>query len=95
MIVRVLGEGQYEVDDGLMGRLEALDRQALAALDRNEEGELDRSLDEMGGLVRREGKRLPDDVIAASDIVIPPSDLTLEETRKLVSGQGFIPDPPA
>ena len=94
MIARVVGEGQYEVDDGLIERLNALDRQAMDALERQEEGDLDRYLDEMGKLIRQEGRRIGDDELVASDIVIPPSDLTLEETRKLVSETGFIPDPP-
>ena len=94
MIARVVGEGQYEVDDGLIERLNALDRQAMDALERQEEGDLDRYLDEMGQLIRQEGRRIGDDELVASDIVIPPSDLTLEETRKLVSETGFIPDPP-
>lgn len=95
MIARVVGEGQYEVDDGLMERLNALDQQAMEALKREEEGDLDRCLDEMGQLVRQEGRPIGDEELVASDIVIPPSDLTLEETRKLVSDSGFIPNPPA
>jgi len=93
MIVRVIGEGQYEVDEGLVERLNALDRQALDALERNEETELDRCLDGMAKLVREGGTRLSDDVLTPSEIIVPPSDLTLEETRKLISEQGFIPDP--
>ena len=95
MIARVMGQGQYEVDEGLMERLNALDRTAMDALGREDEGELDRCLDEMGQLVQAEGQRIDDERLVASDIVIPPSDLTLEETRKLVSETGFIPDPPA
>ncbi len=95
MIVRVVGQGQYEVDEGLIERLDALDREAMEALERDDEESLDRSLDTMGTLVREEGTRLPDDTLSPSDIVIPPSDLTLEETRKLVSEQGFLPDPVA
>ena len=94
MIVRVVGHGQYEVDEGLMERLNALDRQAVEALDRDDEGDLDRALDEMSSVVREEGRRLPDDTLSASDIVIPPSDLTLEETRELFSEDGLIPDIP-
>ena len=95
MIVRVAGEGQYEIDEKMMERLNSLDQQALAALDRGDEPELDRYLDEMGALVRENGRKLAVDELASSDVVIPPSDLTLEETRRLVAKEGFIPDPPA
>ena len=94
MIVRVAGEGQYEIDETMMERLNSLDQQALAALDRGDEPELDRYLDEMGALVRENGRKLAVDELASSDVVIPPSDLTLEETRRLVAKEGFIPDPP-
>jgi hypothetical protein len=93
MIVRVIGNGQYEVDDALMERLNALDREAVNALERDDEESLDGALDAMSTLVQEEGRRLPDDELTSSQIVIPPSDLSLEETRKLVSEQGFLPDP--
>jgi hypothetical protein len=89
-----MGEGQYRVDDSLHERLNALDDQATAALEASDEAELDKRLEEMFALVRAEGERLPDDDLSASDVIIPPSDLTLEETRELVSHEGLIPDLP-
>jgi hypothetical protein len=94
VIVRLMGEGQYRVDDSLHERLNALDDQATAALEASDEAELDKRLEEMFALVRAEGERLPDDDLSASDVIIPPSDLTLEETRELVSHEGLIPDLP-
>jgi hypothetical protein len=95
VIVRLMGEGQYQVDDELLAALDDLDDQALAALGRNDEEELDRYLDEMWGLVQARGAKLPLDEIANSDVIIPPSDLTLEETRELMSeDEGLIPDIP-
>jgi hypothetical protein len=95
MIVRLMGEGPYRVDDALVERLNELDDRAMAALDAADEIELDQRLDEMFRLVRAEGERLADDDLHPSDAVIPPSDLTLEETRRLFSDEGLIPDPPA
>ena len=95
MIVRLMGEGQFEVDDGLAERLNELDDRAQAAAEGEDEPELDRSLDEMWQLVQAEGERLADDHLSTSDVVIPPSDLTLEETRRLLSPEGFIPDLPS
>jgi hypothetical protein len=94
VIVRLMGEGQYRVDDSLQERLNELDDQAMAALEASDETELDKRLEEMFALVRAEGERLPDDDLSASDVIIPPSDLTLEETRELVSHEGLIPDLP-
>lgn len=94
MIVRLMGEGQYRVGDELRERLNDLDDRAAAALEANDEIELDNRLDEMWELVRREGEKLADDDLSTSDAVIPPSDLTLEESRQLMSHEGFIPDVP-
>ena len=95
MIVRLMGEGQYRIEDDLMQRLNGLDEQAQAAADAEDEPELDRVLDEMWQLVQAEGERLPDDDLSPSDAAVPPSDLTLEETKRLFSEEGFIPDLPA
>ncbi|MDQ3875616.1 MAG: hypothetical protein M3322_08755 [Actinomycetota bacterium] len=95
MIVRLMGEGQYRVGDALRERLNELDDGAGAALEAGDEIELDRILDQMFELVRNEGEKLPDDDLSSSDAVIPPSDLTLEESRELMSQEGFIPDLPA
>jgi hypothetical protein len=94
VIVRLMGEGQYRVDDSLRDRLNQLDDQAMAALEASNEVDLDQKLEQMFALVRAEGEPLPDDDLSASDVIIPPADLTLEETRELVSHEGLIPDLP-
>jgi hypothetical protein len=94
MIVRLMGEGQYSVDDSLREQLNDLDERAQGALEADDEAALDDMLDQMWLLVRDQGERLPDDDLSASDVIIPPSDLTLEETRKLFSDEGLVPDLP-
>ncbi len=95
MIVRLMGEGQYRVDDDLRGQLNELDDRALTAIEADDEPALDDMLDQMWQLVRDRGEQLPDEDLSASDLVIPPSDLTLEETKKLFSDEGLIPDLPS
>jgi hypothetical protein len=95
VIARLMGDGQYEIDEALCTRLNELDDKAVEALEANDEEQLDGFLDQMAELVRSEGTRLADDDLSASEIVIPPSDLTLEETRQLFSDDGLVPDLPA
>ena len=94
MIVRLMNEGQYRIDDGLRDRLNALDDEAGRALEADDEAALDAKLEEMWRLVQSEGERLPDEDLSPSDVLIPPADLTLEETRALFSDDGLIPDLP-
>jgi hypothetical protein len=79
VIVRIMGERQYRAQE---------------ALDRGDEGELGRYLDEMSALVKRDGEALSDDELAGSDVIVPPSDMSLEETKKFFSDEGLIPDIP-
>jgi hypothetical protein len=94
VIVRLMGEGQYHVPDDAVERLNQLDDDAHAAVEAEDEPKLDQLLDRMWELVQSKGERLADDELSASDGVIPPSDLTLEETKRLFSHEGLIPDPP-
>lgn len=94
MIVRLMGDRQYEIDDSVRERLNEMDGRAMAALEKDDEPELDSCLEEMAELVRTEGKPLPDEDLSPSELIIPPSDLTLEETRQLFSEDGLIPDLP-
>jgi hypothetical protein len=94
MIARLMGEGQYRIDDELHAQLNELDERAQASIDADDEPALDEILDQMWQLVRERGERLPDEELEPSDLIIPPSDLTLEETRRLFSDEGLIPDLP-
>jgi hypothetical protein len=95
VIARLMNEGQYRIDDELHRELDALDERAVAALEAGDEAELDARLEDMWRLVQERGERLPDDDLSPSELIIPPADLTLEETRELFSEQGLIPDLPA
>lgn len=95
MIVRLMGEGQYRVDDDLLTELNELDEQAYAAMEAEDEPTLDGILEQMSELVRSRGEQLPPEDLHPSDAIIPPADLTLEETRDLMSDDGLIPDLPA
>jgi hypothetical protein len=94
VIVRLMGDAQYRVEDALREKLQALDDQALQALEREDEAAMDGYLEEMWRLVQAEGELLPADDLHPSDALIPPSDLSLEETRELFSEDGLIPELP-
>jgi hypothetical protein len=66
----------------------------MEALDAEDESELDKRLDDMWDLVRARGEPLDAGDLSPSDVVVPPSDLTLQETRKLFAEDGLIPDLP-
>ena len=95
MIVRLMGEGQYRIDEALAEKLNALDGEAAAALERGDEAALSSLLTQMADSVRASGDRLPDADLSPSDAIVPPPDLSLEEARALFTEEGLIPDLPA
>jgi hypothetical protein len=92
VIVRLLGEGQFRVDDALIARLNELDDDIARAVETGDEQALWTGLQALAETVRASGKRLSDDELTPSDAVIPPEDLTLDEARELLADDGFIPD---
>jgi PspA-Associated protein len=95
MIVRIMGEGQWRLDDETIGRLNELDNKAAQALAREDQEELQRVLGTMAEIVRDRGEQLDDADLHPSDTIVPPTDLTLEEAHELFEGEGLIPDLPA
>ena len=92
MIVRLLGEGQYRVDDALLGRLNELDEQVMQAVAAGDERVLWTALQTLADAVREHGERVSDDELVPSDAVVPPEDLSLDEAKDLLQDEGFIPD---
>ena len=92
MIVRLLGEGQFRVDDSLLARLNELDDEVEKAVAAGDERALWTGLQALADAVRESGVKLADDELAPSDAVIPPEDLSLEEAQELLQDEGFIPD---
>jgi hypothetical protein len=95
VIVRLLGEGQFRVDDSLIGRLNELDTEVEKAVAAGDERALWSGLQALADAVREHGVKLADDDLSPSDAVIPPEDLSLEEAQELLQNEGFIPDVPA
>jgi hypothetical protein len=95
VIIRLLGgDGQYRLADEVARDLNELDNEATNAVEAGDEQRLRDLLERMAQTVHDRGERLPDDDLSASDLLIPPSDLSLDEARELFSGDGLIPDLP-
>jgi hypothetical protein len=90
-VVRILGSGQFRLDDGEIGRLNELDNAVAAAVAAGDGAAFDRSFGELIGHVRDRGTPVPDGEIVTSDHVLPAADTTLEEARDAFSGEGAIP----
>jgi CBS domain-containing protein len=85
MIVRILGEGRFDVPEADMPAIEQLDAQLTDALDRDDEAEFDSTLADLLGQVRHTGTLLPADDLQTSGLVVPHPDSTLSEVKELLT----------
>jgi hypothetical protein len=91
--VRILAEGQFDVDGNLSDELNRLDTQLEEAVDAGDETMFRTALSELLDKVRKSGNPLPEDSLEPSDAVLPPADAALEEVRAMLSesDEGLIP----
>jgi hypothetical protein len=94
VIVRLMSEGQWRLDDSLLERLNELDERIGEDVQRGDEEALHRDLKALTELVRTNGEKLPPEDLSPSDAIVPPDDLSIDEARELLATEGFIPDIP-
>jgi len=92
MIVRISGEGQYDLPDEDEARLNELDDRAVAAVERGDEAGFRELWSQMLELVSSDGNRLADDELVESNVILPPRDVSFEEAEGDFTGEGLIPD---
>ena len=91
MIVRIMGEGQLEIDDSQLPELNALDEALSVAIESGDDAEFRSALSGLLAAVRSRGTPVADDVLVDSDLVLPYEDAHIDEVRELLSGEGLIP----
>lgn len=92
MIVRILGVGQFRLDDAAFASANQADDRVQAAADAGDEQAFVAALDDLATLIRTRGTELAVDEFVGSDAVVPEPGTTLEEARSLLSSEGLIPD---
>lgn len=92
MIIRILGEGQYDVADDQIAGLNALDDRLLSAVESDDAVAFDPALRALLESVRRIGKPMAQDALVPSELVLPDADTDLARVRALLSDEGLIPD---
>ena len=91
MIVRILGEGQFSVDDAATAELNQFDSDLETAVNRNDEAAFADALTRMLAQVRTHGSPLPPDTLEPSDLILPNQDSSMDEVRKMLTDEGLIP----
>ena len=91
MIVRILGEGQYDVADDALARLSSIDNDLGAAVESGDEAAFAAALAALHDGVRAAGTAHASDSLVESDVILPPSGASIDEVRELLGDDGLIP----
>ncbi len=92
-IVRLMNDAQYYVSEGVMKELNSLDNRLVRMLkDEITDDSVKEVIASMRILVKSKGKKVKDESIVASDIIIPPTDISIDEARDIFKGEGIIPE---
>jgi hypothetical protein len=92
VIVRILGEGQWDLGEEHLEALNALDDAVENAVAAGDEVAFSQGLAALLHAVRTQGTRLEDDSLEDSQLILPMSDASLEEVRALLTDEGLVPD---
>jgi hypothetical protein len=99
MIIRISGQGQFKVSSDILDKINEIDNSIVALIENVSLGSSDRSLvqkelqsklTEMKNLITSRGQSLDDKEIVESDIIVPDSDLSIEEASKIFKEEGLI-----
>ncbi|MBV6696157.1 hypothetical protein [Kitasatospora aureofaciens] len=96
MIMRVMGEGQFEVGDDHLNLLNELDAELVTAVDSGDEELFRRAYGKLLDAVKQYGTRLPDESLEPSELILPAAEATIDEVRALLMAddEGVIPGYP-
>ena len=92
MIVRIIGEGQFELESRYYDELNAIDNRLVELVAKEDEEAFKEELKKLVSLIMEKGRPIDPSRIVESDIIIPPPDITLDEAKEIFRGEGLFPD---
>ncbi|MGY4721332.1 PspA-associated protein PspAA [Naumannella cuiyingiana] len=94
MIIRIVGEGQFELPDDAVATLDPFDDQVEAAVKAEDPEALGQALQALHAAVIDAGTPLADDALVDSDLILPAADASLAEVHELLGDrdEGLIPN---
>lgn len=91
MIVRILGEGQFRIDDSAVKELNVLDGKLEAAVNDGDEEAFRPALAALLDRARSLGTPLDAEALEPSELILPYADAQLEDVREMLGDEGLIP----
>ena len=99
IVIRISGQGQFKVSSDILDKINEIDNSIVTLIESVSLGSSDHSLvqkelqsklTEIRNLIKSRGQSLDDKEIVESDIIVPDSDLSIEEASKIFKEEGLI-----
>lgn len=90
MIVRILGEGQFEVPESAVAELNSLDTALETAVEHNDEDAFGPALAALLAKIKAVGTPTKVDDLRPSELIVPQPDATTADVRRLLTDDGLI-----
>ncbi len=94
-IVRIMGQGQFRINEDTVRRINEIDDaivQILQNESKSDDLEYRAKITEMVQTIKSKGQRLEDKELVESDIIVPDTDISIDEAKKVFQGEGIIPE---
>lgn len=92
MIVRILGIGQFKLDDRHLDSLNKVDNNIVEHVSKENQKEFRKDLIKLISIIKEKGKPLDTAEIIPSEIIVPPEDISFAEAKLIFSSPGLIKD---
>ena len=85
MIVRILGDNQYRLEERHLQQMAALDNRLLEAVHADDYVRFSALLRQVVHFIREHGQLVSNEELVASDLIVPAPDMTLHEAKKYLA----------
>jgi hypothetical protein len=94
-IVRIMGQGQFRINGDTVKTINEID-DAIVQILQNEskadDQEYRTKVAEIVQTIKSKGQKLQDKELIESDIIVPDTDISIDEAKKVFQGEGIIPE---
>jgi hypothetical protein len=92
MIIRIMGDGQYQASEALCDELNEIDNRIVGMVEEGKAEEFRKELAKLISEIKEKAEAIDAKEIVESNIIVPPEDLSFEEAKAVFRGSGIFAD---
>ena len=92
VIIRIMGEGQYQASNALRSELNKIDDRIVTLVEEGNAVEFRRELKRLISMIKEKAMPIDAKEIVNSDTIVPPADMSFDEAKAVFKKPGIIED---